>query len=141
MGNRHRAREHALQILFQFDYNDEDPRLLISAFWRDLRVSDDIVRFSEERVFGVIEHREDIDNLIASYSENWKLDRMTGVDRNVLRMAVFEIFHCPDIPKNVVINEAVEIGKRFGTEESGAFINGVLDRIATDHRNDEVRVG
>jgi N utilization substance protein B len=138
MGNRHRAREYALQILFQFDFNDGEPRRLMEAFWRDLRVPDEIVRFCEERVEGVLAHREELDAMIAAASENWRLDRMTGVDRNVLRIALFEVLYCPDVPKNVIINEAVEIGKRFGTEDSGAFINGILDRIASERRGPEV---
>jgi N utilization substance protein B len=137
MGNRHRAREYALQILFQYDFNDAEPRRLMEAFWRDLRVPDEIVRFCEERVEGVLAHREELDAMLVATSENWRLDRMTGVDRNVLRVALFEVLYCPDVPKNVIINEAVEIGKRFGTEDSGAFINGILDRIATQRRGPE----
>jgi transcription antitermination protein NusB len=130
MGNRHRAREYALQVLFEMDFNDADRALLIRHFWDGLHVPREVIDFAMERVNGVLRHRRDLDALITTFSENWKLDRMTAVDRNVLRMAVFEILHCADVPRNVVINEAVEIGKRFGTEESGAFINGILDQIA-----------
>ena len=81
---------------------------------------------------GVVEHRDEIDGLIEQHSHNWRLDRMARVDRNVLRLAVFELKWRPDIPKKVTLNEAVELGKAFGTEASSAFINGLLDRIALD---------
>ncbi len=134
MGNRHKARELALQILFGLDFNDVDAVVFLYNFWKSTYVSDEILTFCEERVLGVVEHRDQIDALITKYSDNWRLDRMTAVDRNVLRMAVYEILHCADIPKNVLINEAVEIGKHFGSEDSGSFVNGVLDKIADDQR-------
>jgi N utilization substance protein B len=80
-------------------------------------------------VNGVLENRPEIDNLIERYSKNWKLNRMSGVDRNVMRIAVYELLCCEDIPPKVSINEAVDVGKKFGTEESGAFINGIMDSI------------
>jgi transcription antitermination protein NusB len=89
-------------------------------------------RFALELVHGVVEHREEIDGLIEQHSHNWRLDRMARVDRNVLRLAVFELKWRPDIPKKVTLNEAVELGKAFGTEASSAFVNGLLDRIALD---------
>ena len=85
--------------------------------------------FAEQLVQGVELHQEEIDRLIASASEHWRLERMSIVDRNILRLALFEMLYCSDIPPKVSINEAVDIGKSFGTEESGAFINGILDHI------------
>jgi N utilization substance protein B len=85
--------------------------------------------FFDRLVRGVQENRETIDTVIEQFSSNWKLSRMSCVDRNVLRIAVFELLFCADIPPKVSINEAIDVGKRFGTEESGAFINGILDSI------------
>lgn len=83
-------------------------------------------------VLGVIEHRNEIDPLIAERSEHWRLDRMAIIDRNILRMALYELLYCEDIPPKVTLNEAIDLGKRFGTEESGSFINGILDRIQNE---------
>lgn len=88
--------------------------------------------FLESLVFGVLKHREEIDRLIERYSENWRLDRMNVIDRAILRMASFELLHCEEIPPKVTINEAVDLGKRFGSEDSGSFINGILDRIQNE---------
>jgi len=137
MGNRHRAREYSLQILFQFDFNDSDRGELHMAFWKGVSASQDVKDFSRLLVEGVLEHGAKIDEVIRRYSENWRLDRMTGVDRNILRMAIFELIYCDEIPKNVTINEAVEIGKKFGSEDSGAFINGILDRVAHEFEIDQ----
>ena len=80
-------------------------------------------------VQGVWEQKEAIDRLIKNYAENWRIERMSGVDRNILRVAVFELVYCSDIPPRVAINEAIDLGKQYGSEESGAFINGILDSI------------
>lgn len=88
--------------------------------------------FVERIVLGVIEHCQDIDRLIEQYSENWRLDRMNLVDRNILRMATFELLYVEDIPPKVTLNEAIDLGKRYGTEDSGSFINGILDRIQNE---------
>lgn len=136
MGNRHKAREFTLQILYQHDQIGTSIETVLNLFWRDIQVPPEIRTFSDRLVFGVLNHIEKIDSLLAQYSENWSLERMNGVDRNVLRIATFEVLLCPEIPKNVTINEAVEIGKRFGSEDSGAFINGIIDKIARDHKFD-----
>ncbi len=85
--------------------------------------------FAERIVLGVLKHGQELDGLIERYSEHWRLDRMNIVDRNILRMATFELLHCDDIPPKVTLNEAIDLGKRFGSEDSGSFINGILDRI------------
>jgi len=139
MGNRHKAREFTLQILYQFDFLESDVGEIKELFWRDISAPDEVRTFSDRLVDGVIDHQREIDVLLSKYSENWTLERMTGVDRNILRIAVFEILHCDEIPKNVTINEAVEIGKRFGSEDSGAFINGIIDKIARDFKPDEAK--
>ncbi len=86
--------------------------------------------FATRLLDGVVEHLTEIDALIETHSHNWRLDRMSRIDRNVLRLGIFELQHCGDIPRKVTLNEAIELGKRFGTEESSAFINGLLDRVA-----------
>jgi N utilization substance protein B len=85
--------------------------------------------FAERIVLGVLDHGQEIDQLIKRFSKNWRLDRMNLVDRNILRMAIFELLYCIDIPPKVTLNEAVDLGKRYGSEDSGSFINGILDRI------------
>ena len=90
--------------------------------------------FSARIIRGVEEHRGDLDRIIEKYSSHWKIDRMAHVDRNILRIAVYELLYCDDIPPKVAINEAIDIGKKFGSEDSGAFINGVLDKIKAEER-------
>ncbi len=134
MGNRHKAREFTLQLLFALDFNPQKIEKTTEMFWNDLSVPSEVRSFSDELVNGVHSKRDKIDDILAKYSENWTIDRMTGVDRNILRMAIFELLYKPEIPKNVTINEAVEIGKKFGSDDSGAFVNGILDRIARDEK-------
>jgi len=130
MGYRRAAREAALKILFQFDFNPAGARELMEVYWRGHKVSERTKKFSESLVWGVLEHKEAVDRLIDEAAEHWRLERMNAVDRNVLRIATFELLHLSDIPPQVSIDEAIELGKRFGSEDSGAFINGILDRIA-----------
>ncbi|MDL2269268.1 transcription antitermination factor NusB [Desulfosarcina sp. OttesenSCG-928-A07] len=134
MGTRRISREQALQVLFYMDMHAEpmdDPvGLFCSSFAQDRPTGAFFYRIVE----GVQAHQEVIDSTIERFSSHWKLSRMSCVDRNILRIAVFELLFCADIPPKVSINEAIDVGKRFGTEESGAFINGILDsiRIAMD---------
>ncbi|KPA17317.1 NusB antitermination factor [Candidatus Magnetomorum sp. HK-1] len=102
---------------------------LLSIFWKNFKDASPGRDFFLLLTRGVIQHISDIDDKIETYSSNWKIDRMTCVDRNIIRISVFEILFCPDIPYKVSINEAVDIGKTFGTKDSGSFINGVLDSI------------
>jgi N utilization substance protein B len=131
-GSRSRARERALQALFQVDLAAADPVEALSNAWKSEEEPPDeeAMKFSQELVRGVMERREEIDALIEKHSLNWRVERMARVDRNVMRLAVFELMHRSETPKKVVLNEAIEIAKRFGSEESGAFINGILDKIA-----------
>ncbi|NIO05092.1 MAG: transcription antitermination factor NusB [Proteobacteria bacterium] len=130
MGTRRRAREFALQVLYQIDVTHREVDKALKLFW-DNFVSDEEARdFCERLVRGVVEHRDEINRLIESQAEHWKMSRMTRIDRNILRLAVYEFLYCEDIPPKVTMNEAVDIGKKFGTEESGAFINGILDGIS-----------
>jgi len=88
--------------------------------------------FMKRLVLGVLEHFPQLDRLIEQYSENWRLDRINMIDRNILRIALFELLYCEEIPPKVTINEAIDLGKRFGSEDSGSFINGILDRIQNE---------
>ena len=128
---RRKAREHALQILFQLDIRQEKPSaVVLKRFWAEYEPDDEVKAFAEEIIKGTYKHRAEIDKLLHQCAKNWSLDRMAVVDRNVLRMAVYEILHRMDIPTSVTINEAIEIARKFGTDESGAFVNGILDSVA-----------
>lgn len=131
MGDRRLSRELALQALFFFDMDKSDAREALDAFCQTNKdkLTSGVEPFFLNIVDGVLENRQHIDELINQYSKNWKISRMPVVDRNIMRMATFELLKRPDIPATVTINEAVEIGKKFGTKDSGSFINGVLDRI------------
>lgn len=132
MSSRRKGRELALQILFQLDMVSSGVDEAIKAFWKTQEElpSEDTREFCEELVRGAVEHHEEIDRFVEETSSNWRLSRMPVVDRNVLRMAVYEMLYRDDIPTTVTINEAIDVGKRFGSEDSGAFINGILDKIA-----------
>jgi N utilization substance protein B len=132
MGNRRRSRELALQAFFDIEMSMDDSDERIELFCRNFSPSEKVLPFFFKLVKGVIETRSEIDLLIERYSDNWKISRMSKVDRNIIRMAVYELLRCDDIPSKVTINEAIDIGKKFGTEESGAFINGILDSIRMD---------
>jgi N utilization substance protein B len=135
MGSRHVGRERALQALYQLDQNEKaTPVEAVESAWaasEDQGPRDGAAHtFATELVAGVRQHVPELDALIEQHSQNWRIDRMQRVDRNVLRLGVYELLHREDIPRKVTINEAVELAKTFGTEDSAAFINGVLDRIA-----------
>jgi N utilization substance protein B len=139
MGSRRRAREQALQILYQVDAGAGDLEEVLRVFWdEEPPVDDEGVLFTGRLARGVTGAREELDQVIEAHSINWKLHRMPAVDRNILRLAVYEILHCDDIPTMVSINEAIELGKHFSTGESGAFINGILDKIS---RNEDPEPG
>jgi len=134
MGSRRKARECALQILYQLDLGKGELDDVVERFWRQLdeSIEQGAKDFSENLIRGVWRSRDELDGLIESYSTNWKISRMAAVDKNILRLAIYELIYCPDIPVKVTLNEAVEIAKRFGTAESGAFVNGILDNVAKE---------
>ena len=129
MKKRTRARELALQFLYQLDLRGDDllpqARDYIKSEERDAETG----KFALRLVDGAFENWEEIDRTIQNVAQNWNISRMAVVDRNVLRLATYELLHCPDIPPKVAINEAIELGKRYSTQNSGAFINGILDKI------------
>lgn len=116
-------------MLFQFDLSGNTAEHIVSHFDDLTRSREDVRRFATRLFLGTVEHRDEIDELIAKQAERWKVSRMAAVDRNIIRMSVFELLHENDTPNLVVIDEAIEIGKRFGNEKSSQFINGILDGI------------
>ncbi|MFH1868601.1 MAG: transcription antitermination factor NusB [Candidatus Omnitrophota bacterium] len=141
MRKRTRAREVALQILYQYDIRKEDPGMLIDDYWKREYLSenklDDSVRdFAAILVKGTIDNLEKIDSMVISYTENWKLERMAVVDRNIMRMATYELLFMHDIPPKVSINEAVDLAKKYGDVDSGKFVNGILDKIGKSERKE-----
>lgn len=129
MGIRRRAREIALQVLYQLDISKDDAQEVLHLFWENFTPSLKTRDFCQRLVEGVCQNQGEIDQLIEKTSENWSLKRMSLVDRNILRLATFELLKCPDIPYKATLNEAIELAKKFSTDESGAFINGILDKI------------
>jgi len=130
MGTRRRGRELALQALYQIDLSGDDPGVALRRFWDHCEAAPEARTFGEELVTGVLGDRGRIDELIAASSEHWRLGRLPHVDRNILRVATYELLRCADVPASVAIDEAIEIAKRFGSDESATFVNGVLDHIA-----------
>ena len=143
MGNRRKSRELAMQALFYIDMSQNDSKEILERFCENFTPSKNVLPFFLKLVKGVMHARPEIDAVIERFSSNWKLNRMLGVDRNIMRIAVYELTCCPDIPCKVSINEAIDIGKKFGTEESGAFINGILDsiRLALEKNDPDVKLG
>ena len=127
---RTQAREYALQILYQLEMNPQPAEELLALFWREhSHANDEIREYTERLVRGTIEHLREIDEVLGRYTENWQIDRMAAIDRNIMRFATYELLFLADIPPKVTINEAVNIAKKFSQEESGKFVNGVLDKI------------
>jgi N utilization substance protein B len=129
MLRRSRAREVALQLLFQRDLNPRMPRPAAEQFVHDRLRDAELERFTLELFDGVGLNAAAIDKSLTAAAENWRLPRMAGVDRNVLRLGAFELLYTPTTPTNVVLNEAIELARRFGSADSPAFVNGVLDRL------------
>lgn len=128
---RRKAREYALQVLFQLDIRKEKPSVtLFKRFWAEEDPDDEVRGFAEEIAKGTYKHLKTINAKILASAKNWTLERMATVDRNVLRLATYEILYRLDIPPSVTINEAIELAKKYGTDESGAFVNGILDNVA-----------
>jgi len=129
MGARRKARELALQMLYQHDLSGNAADAIVETF-EDLQKSKANTREFAVRIFrGTLDHMADIDQMIVAQADNWRLERMAVVDRNIIRMSVYEFLHETDTPKLVIIDEAIEIAKKFGTQKSSQFINGILDGI------------
>jgi N utilization substance protein B len=132
LGKRRKSREFALQVLYQLEITKQDALQAMVRSRKNFSPEEAEDEFAKRIVIGVLERRQEIDRLIEERSENWRLDRMTAIDRNILRIALFELLYCSEIPPKVTINEAIDLGKRYGSEESGSFINGILDRIQNE---------
>ena len=140
MASRRQAREYALQALFQADLREVSVSAALNDLWSGLMDGEGLddsrppeseeVEFAQRLARGVDERKAEIDTLIEESSTNWRLVRMPVVDRNVLRIAAFELLACPDIPATVSINEGIELAKKYGSADSRAFVNGIVDRIA-----------
>ena len=128
----------AMQALFYMDTQQNGSTRMLDRFCENFNLPQKVRPFFLQLVNGVLAAQPQIDILIERYSKNWKVQRMSCVDRNVMRVAVFEMLFCPDIPARVSINEAIDVAKKFGTAESGAFINGIVDRIRIAIENSEV---
>ena len=135
MRSRTRARETALKFLYEHDLLSGQGVLTPEAYFEKHTVDPDTREFATRLIEGVLAEREALDRDIASLAENWRLERMACIDRNVLRIGAWEIINAPDVPGEVVINEAVELAKRYGAVRSGSFVNGILDRILALRRD------
>lgn len=149
-GSRRQGRELAIKILFSLFEDQSSLDQVLETFWANFRFNNDILGdpmddvelpvkqdvrlFAEELVRGVAIHREQLDQIIDEFSTNWSLERMSRVDLAILRMGAFELLFQPQTPTNVVINEAVEVGKRYGTQETPSFVNGLLDKVSRIYR-------
>jgi len=139
-GARRSGREAALQMLFQMESSAESASTVIALFWKCFEAEPEGKSYADEIVTGVADNAKAIDDAITTASENWRLERMTRLDRNLLRLATFELMKRRDVPSPVILDEAVELAKTFGTAESSAFVNGVLARVAKDlGRDSEAR--
>ena len=129
MGSRRKAREIALQMIYSIDVSKSDIKDSLNLYWENNPEEHEVVEFANMLSTGTKDNLAKIDELITQYTKNWNLKRMASVDRNILRVAIFELVFYKDTPVNVVINEAVELAKKFSTSESGGFVNGILDKV------------
>jgi N utilization substance protein B len=129
MGVRREGREAAVQFLYQRDLNPTSELADLAVFYKMRGLSPSARKFCDKLVPGVLSGQDAIDALIKEHTENYELHRISAVDRNILRLAIYEMLHCPEVPPVVSINEAIEIAKKYSTDDSGKFVNGVLDRI------------
>lgn len=132
MSKRREGREAAIQYLHQLDIHGDRAADLRNDFWALREAPEKVRGFAEELIKGVNQHIGELDERLNRFLQNFKLDRLNVVDRNILRLAVYEMFHCMETPPVVAINEAIEAAKKFGGEDSGGFVNGVLDQIKTE---------
>ena len=130
MGLRREGRENAVQALYAIELGPSQPREALHLFWESDRYKPAAKAFAQELLSGLLDKSEELDKAISAKSPNWSLSRMAKIDLAIIRLAAFELIYREDIPKNVTINEAIEIAKKFGSEESPAFVNGILDEIA-----------
>lgn len=133
--SRSLARERALQYLYQIETGQNKTLTDPQDFWNHFFPEDKAPAYFFKLTAGVTEQREVLDAYISRYAEHWRLERMASVDRNILRLAIFELLYCPEVPPKVAVNEAIELAKKYGTEQSGAFVNGILDNFVRAARS------
>ena len=136
MGHRRKAREIALQVLYQIDVAETDAAEAIELYWNNFDAPENAKEFSTQLIRGTTENLAAIDEAITTCSEHWSLERMAKVDKNILRMAVYELLYCNEIPPKATLNEAIDLGKEYGSENSGSFVNGILDAFYAQMRKD-----
>jgi transcription antitermination protein NusB len=129
MGSRTKSRELALQMLFQWEVGQHPPAYVVQTFMRGRKLAPDVDVFARSLFEGTVNEVEALDHTIAKHAKNWRTERMPAIDRNILRMGLHEMLHHPETPGTVVINEALELARRFASEDSVEFVNGVLDGI------------
>ena len=136
MGSRRKSREAALKILYAVDVSGQTAEQALAGYFEHFAEEGEEREFAAELVRGVGTELERLDAAIRTASQNWRLERMARVDRNILRLATYELLHVASVPRRVSLNEAIELGKRYGAEDSAAFVNGILDRIASGVEKD-----
>ena len=134
MGKRRTARELALKFLYQTEFNSNSPDSELNSFCDRANVSEEVQNFTQALIKNILFHKKEVDELLEKISANWAPDRMAVIDKNILRLGICELLFDSKTPPKVVINEAVEIAKKFGTEESPEFINGILDKVFKDSK-------
>lgn len=131
--SRRLGREIALKVLFQVDVGKNDPAAALRDTLTDYSLNENDRQFTVQLITGTLERLPEIDAVIKQYAIDWSLERIANIDRNLLRLAIFEIYHCDDIPVSVSINEAIELARKYSTAESGRFINGILGKLTKDN--------
>jgi N utilization substance protein B len=129
MASRRKSREYAMQMLYQWEMGKHKPTQVSATFFLEKKVEPEVEGFARELFEGAVASREELDRLVREHAENWRLERLAAVDRSILRLALYELLHHPETPPVAVINEALEIARRFSGEDSVEFVNGVLDGI------------
>jgi len=129
MGRRRKAREETLCFLFRLEFEKAHVEEKLTQYWENRKTPEEIKEYSTWLIHGIISHQDKIDNIIQSFSENWRISRMALVDRNILRMAVFELLYEEDIASAIVIDEAIEVAKKYSGEGAAKFVNGILDAV------------
>ena len=140
MGIRRRGREYALQMLYAMDVNEYLPEEVFQGFKTIQDLNQEAFANAKTLVLGVHQHHEIIDQMIQNFAEHWKIARMVVVDRNLLRLGLYELMHCPDIPYPIIINESLEIAKEFSDPDSTQFLNGILDSARKHYRSNDIVV-
>jgi N utilization substance protein B len=139
MGHRRKAREYALQGLYMYEQSTTPVEELIKLQWVDKKIPDNIRDFAAILINGSIQHIHEIDELIIKHSKNWKFERLSLIDKSILRLSIYAMFHQRDIPVIVTINEGIELGKIYGGESSGQFINGILDAVRKHEFKEDIK--